>query len=198
MISPRLALSATLAALVSTAAADLQIISPGGPNLWWVAGSINTIAWNCQQNTEFLNFTVSVGNSNPAVLNQPQAIIAVENNFDCSKTITPDQESFAAGDGYFIQFGNTLNSTDVYAQSQPFEIKPLGSAYPATSATPTEGGASATASGSSSGSPSASGSGSGSGAAAQTSAPANSASGLTGSVASVVAVVAGVFGLMFA
>jgi len=196
MISPRLAVSATLAALVSTAAADLQILSPGGPNLWWVASSINTLAWTCQD-SQFQNFTVLVGSTTNPVLAQPQPIISIEPNFDCSQTITAQQETFPAGDGYYVQLANPLNSTQVYAQSQPFEIKPLGSAYPATSATPTESGASATASSSGSGSPSASGSGSG--AAAQTSAPAkSSASGLTGSVASAVAVAAGVLGFMFA
>ena len=47
------------------------------------------------------------------ILAQPQAIIAIENNFDCSKTITQQQEIFPAGTGYTIQLANTLNNTDV-------------------------------------------------------------------------------------
>ena len=41
-------------------------------------------------------------------------IISIENNFDCSKTITADQQAAPAGTGYLIQFVNTLNSTDVW------------------------------------------------------------------------------------
>jgi hypothetical protein len=35
MVALRLALSATTAVLVSTVVADLTILAPGGPNLWW-------------------------------------------------------------------------------------------------------------------------------------------------------------------
>lgn len=55
----------------------------------------------------------SIANSDPKVLVSPQAIIAIEQNFDCSKTITQQQESFAVGTGYIIQLANPLNSTDV-------------------------------------------------------------------------------------
>lgn len=40
-------------------------------------------------------------------------IIAILNNFDCSKEITQDQANQAAGTGYTILLANTLNSTDV-------------------------------------------------------------------------------------
>lgn len=40
----RTALTATLLAFVSSAAAQLQIVSPGGPNLWWGMLSIILIA----------------------------------------------------------------------------------------------------------------------------------------------------------
>ena len=83
----------------------------------------------------------------------------------------------------------------VYAESAQFEIKAQGSAYPATSATPTDSGATST--GSSSGaSGSSTATGSGSGAAAQTSSPSSGASGLQGSLVGVLAVAAGALGLM--
>ena len=41
------------------------------------------------------------------------AIIAVETNYDCSKEITPQQQTAPAGTGYILQFTNTLNETDV-------------------------------------------------------------------------------------
>jgi hypothetical protein len=143
----RLTLAATAAALFGAATADLSVVVPGGPDLWWVDNAQNNIVWTCQ-GSPYANFTVLVANQNPKVLSSPIAIVAVENNFDCSKTITPDQANQAPGTGYMIQLANTLNETDVYAQSQPFEIKAAGAEYPASSATPTASGtSSASASG---------------------------------------------------
>jgi hypothetical protein len=141
----RLALAATAAAALFgvTVSADgtgnLSIISPGGSGLWWVAQSQNNIVWTCQT-SPYDNFTVLVANSDPKVLSAPIAIIAIENNYDCSKEITQDQSNQPVGTGYTIQFANPLNNTDVYAESQPFEIKALGSTYPASSATPSVSG----------------------------------------------------------
>jgi len=142
MIFSRLTLAASVAALFGAATADLQVIVPGGPSLWWIAKSQNNIVWTCQ-GSPYQNFTVLIANQNPQVLTAPIAIIAVEDNFDCSKTITPDQANQPVGTGYIVQLANTLNSTDVYAQSEPFEIKAFGAAYPASSATPTATGTSA-------------------------------------------------------
>ena len=81
----------------------------------------------------------------------------------------------------------------IYAESQPFEIKPQGSAYPDPSATPTETVSSPTSSGSG-----ASQTGGNSGAATTSTPSNNAATGVHGSLASVVVVAAGVLGLMFA
>ncbi|KDQ60385.1 hypothetical protein JAAARDRAFT_46100 [Jaapia argillacea MUCL 33604] len=147
----RFSLAATVAALFTAVAAQTQlsIIDPGGPNLWWIAKSANTLIWTCEQTT-YQNFTVMIANSNPSVLVAPQAVIAIQQNFQCSLLIQPNQLDFPPSTGYTVQFANVLNSTDVYASSQPFEIKALGAAYPASSATPTST-ASSTASGSGSG-----------------------------------------------
>jgi len=138
MMYSRLTLAAIATALFGVATAQLTIIAPGGPDLWWVANAENTIVWTCQTSPHS-DFTVLVANQ---ALTSPIAIIAIENNFDCSKTITSDQVNQAPGTGYTIQLANTLNSTDVYAQSLPFEIKAADAAYPATSATPTASGTS--------------------------------------------------------
>ncbi|PIL27661.1 hypothetical protein GSI_10813 [Ganoderma sinense ZZ0214-1] len=130
------ALSAALVALAGGAAAQLSIIAPGGPDLWWIAQSDNDIDWTCKT-SPYTNFTVLIANSNVNVLVAPQAFIAQQNNFDCSKLITKDQVNLTPATGYVIQLANPFNNTDVYAQSQPFEIKALGAAYPASSATPT-------------------------------------------------------------
>ena len=56
---------------------------------------------------------LSIGNTNPSVMNAPQAILAQENNFDCSKLITANNFGQAPGDGYFVQLSNPFNETDV-------------------------------------------------------------------------------------
>ncbi|TFK47503.1 hypothetical protein OE88DRAFT_1665663 [Heliocybe sulcata] len=146
MVFKRYTLLTAAAALAGVAsAADLAVISPGGPNLWWVQNSQNTLLWTCQQTT-YQNFTILIANSNPSILVAPSALIAIEYDYDCSKTITESQSNWTPSTGYTIQLANPLNQTDIYAQSQEFEIKAAGSAYPAASATPTSS-ASATGSG---------------------------------------------------
>jgi len=99
----------------------------------------------------FENFTVVLANQDPTKW-APLGIIAIEQNFDCSKTITPDLQNAPVGTGYLIQFANTLNISDIYAASQPFEIKPTSAGYPASSATPQATGAASSSGSSSSGS----------------------------------------------
>ncbi|PSR78573.1 hypothetical protein PHLCEN_2v7320 [Hermanssonia centrifuga] len=139
-----------------------------------------------------LNYVVRVANAGQPAIAGGQAIIAIENNFDCSKTITADELNFPAGSGYTVQLANPLNNTDVYAVSQEFEIKPLGAAYPASSATPTlestTGSSSATSTGS----------GSGTSTSPTTSATGNSAAGLKGSAAGIAAIAAAAFGVILA
>jgi len=137
MVYARTALAATAAALISAvASADLSIVVPGGPDLWWVAQSQNNIVWTCDD-SPYSNFTVLIANTDVKVLTAPIAIIAIQSNYDCSHTITQDQANQPPGTGYMIQLADPFNSTHVYAQSQPFEIKALGAEYPASSATPT-------------------------------------------------------------
>ncbi|EJD05417.1 uncharacterized protein FOMMEDRAFT_144982 [Fomitiporia mediterranea MF3/22] len=124
-----------LAALAASASAQLKILSPGGPNLWWVANSQNVIAWNCKE-SQVQNFTILLTNSNPNILVAPQAIIAVQQNFDCSRTLTTQQANLQVSTGYKLQFANSINSTQVYAESDEFEVKAQGSAYPDPSSTP--------------------------------------------------------------
>jgi hypothetical protein len=132
----RLALAVTLSftALFSGVAADLKITSPGGPDLWWVGGSQNVLVWTCNDSS-YTSFTVLLANKDPKILVAPIAIIAIVNNYDCSKAITKDQANQPPGTGYTVQLADIFNSTHIYAESQPFEIKPLGSAYPTTTVT---------------------------------------------------------------
>ncbi|KAG1867199.1 hypothetical protein DFJ58DRAFT_742926 [Suillus subalutaceus] len=123
-------LALTCAALLGIVSAQLTVTSPG-TNDWWVASSANTLSWTCST-SPYQNFTILLTNSNPSVLSAPLAIIAVQQNYDCSETITQQQSAQPAGTGYIVQFASTLNITDIYAQSEPFEIKALGSSYPTT------------------------------------------------------------------
>jgi len=131
-IIPRAALL-VLASLSSVVNADLVITQPSS-DIWWVAKSQNVIAWTCHD-TSIVDFTVLVNNSDPKLAVSPLAVIAIQQNFDCSITITQDQANQPAGTGWTILFADPLNNTNVYATSQPFEIKPLGSAYPSQAIT---------------------------------------------------------------
>ncbi|OAX40554.1 hypothetical protein K503DRAFT_848892 [Rhizopogon vinicolor AM-OR11-026] len=124
----RLALASV--AFLGVVSAQLTITSPSA-NDWWVAQSLNTLAWTCDT-SPYQNFTILLTNSNLSILPAPLAIIAVQDNFDCSETITQQQSAQPAGTGYVVQLASTVNETDVYASSQPFEIKALGATYPTT------------------------------------------------------------------
>ncbi|CAE6382015.1 unnamed protein product [Rhizoctonia solani] len=108
-------------------AQQLTITEPSSDR-WWVAQSINTLRWNCEQTT-YTNWTVLITNPDVTILSGPLALIAIQWNYDCSKTITPG-EQLKPATGYVMQFANALNSTDVWASSQPFEVKAVGSTYP--------------------------------------------------------------------
>jgi len=136
---------ALLLASFTGVAADLKVTRHSS-SIWWVAKSNNEIAWTCKD-TSITDFTVLVNNADPKLLAAPIAVIAIQQNYDCSITISQDQANQAVGTGWTVLLANPLNNTDVYATSEPFEIKALGSAYPSQS-TPTASNSSASGSGS--------------------------------------------------
>jgi len=151
----RVAVVASLIAVVAaqTSSQGLSVLAPGGPDLWWIAQSINTLVWSCHTTT-LTQFTVVMANPNVTLLAPgTQAIVSIQPNYDCSLTIPANEVVFPAGTGYSIQLANPGNATEVYAESAQFEIKAFGATYPAVSATPTQpastGGAAPTSSGSS-------------------------------------------------
>lgn len=79
----------------------------------------------------------SLTNTHQTVLTGPQAIIAVVNNFDCSRSITTQQANLPVSDGYRVQLANPINISEVYTESELFEVRAQGSAYPDPSSTPT-------------------------------------------------------------
>ncbi|PBK96433.1 hypothetical protein ARMGADRAFT_1010096 [Armillaria gallica] len=123
---------AAASALFGAVFADLKVTSPSS-DIWWVAQSTNVIAWSCND-SPYSEFTILITNPDTSVLASALAIVAIEPNYDCSKVLTQQQVSMPAATGYILQLANPLNSSQVYAASEPFEIKALGAAYPSTSA----------------------------------------------------------------
>ncbi|PPQ75599.1 hypothetical protein CVT24_010909 [Panaeolus cyanescens] len=122
-------LSAVTATLFATLAAaqnsGLSITQPTA-DIWWVAQSTNVMAWTCNT-SPYPEFTVLI--EIPGVPS-PLQFLGIQKNFDCSIIVTNNQVNQAPGTGYRLLIANILNSSDIYAASDPFEIKPLGSAYP--------------------------------------------------------------------
>ncbi|KAL7414528.1 hypothetical protein BDY24DRAFT_385514 [Mrakia frigida] len=113
-----------LLALAGSALAELQIVRPGTAS-WWVANSQNTVQW---VGLDPAIFAISVFNSNITLLSSGSAVIQTQNNaYDLSFTLTP---FLNVGTGYTIKLHNTTDPTDVFATSEPFEVRPQGTAYP--------------------------------------------------------------------
>jgi len=125
------ALLPLLLATFAAAQNDFQITNPSSSS-WWVAKSENVLAWDCSSSQASIdnNFTVLINNINPSVFQGPLAVIAVQSNTACSIDVSQDQVSQPAGTGYIITMADPLNNTHVFATSDQFQIKPLGSLYP--------------------------------------------------------------------
>ncbi|KAJ6571572.1 hypothetical protein B0H19DRAFT_1130371 [Mycena capillaripes] len=171
-------LTLTLAALAAAASAatsngGLKILAPGGDNLWWVVGSVNNVAWTCSEST-FTQFTLSIANPDVTLLTATADLIAIEQNYNCVQSLGADiLANIPVGTGYTIKLSNILNRTDIYAESDPFEIKAVSAGYPISTNTPVDTGSATVVKGTApnltSGGPSQTGSvsGSGSGSGAQ-------------------------------
>jgi len=144
--------SLVLASFAAAQATLFKITQPSS-SIWWVAESQNVMAWDCQADPSISNFTVLINNTTPAVLSGSLAIISQLDNNICSYALSQSQVNQAAATGYMLVFANPLNNSDVYATSELFEIKALGSAYPTTSSSLAASGT-ATSSSSSSATPS--------------------------------------------
>ncbi|WVQ80740.1 hypothetical protein IAT38_002845 [Cryptococcus sp. DSM 104549] len=117
-----------ISALASMASAALTVTEPSASH-WWVAQSLNTLAWSGKEPTEF---SVFLANPDTNVLTSMLALASVVPAYQTSLTINPGDARPATG--YTLLLTNTLNSSDVYATSESFEIKAVGSTYPAQTA----------------------------------------------------------------
>jgi len=158
MLFARLSLLALASIFVSVAAVP-RIIAPGGSNLWWVAKSDNNLVWDCNDKT-YDSFNVVIANPSVNVLAAPLTLIATLPNYICSKLVPASTiANLPSATGYTVMLTDILNSTHIYSTSDSFEIKAVGSSYPASTATPSPG-STGTLSGTSSGSQPSSSSGS--------------------------------------
>ncbi|KAI0659531.1 hypothetical protein C8Q70DRAFT_984797 [Cubamyces menziesii] len=176
----RFSLAAALA-LPLAAANALQIIGPSETS-YWVQNTSNTITWQFSQGDPN-PISINVVNANNATLNGVFAIAPFVNV--SQQTFTVTNVTLRAGDGYQVQFVNASNTTQIFANSSTFSVKPAGT----TPAPPVSASASATSSGASASGTSASGT-SNSSSATATGAAHNSALSLTTSE--------GVFGVIAA
>jgi len=132
-------------------AQSFKITAPSS-KIWWVAGGQNTLVWACNSDEAQADqkqtggyFTVVI--FHPKYFPQGFAIIAQEPNADCEKSISLDQLNQEPGENFTIALTDTRNNSNIFAISEPFEIKPLGSLYPSqVSSSASAAGGTATAS----------------------------------------------------
>ncbi|KAL1406990.1 hypothetical protein Q8F55_006403 [Vanrija albida] len=124
-----LALPAFVTAQQSPGKGGLKINYPDSQN-WWINGVANTLAWSGDTPKPDTTGTFVAWLSNPDVnlLSGVQALTAQTPTYQTSLAISALEQK--PGAGYVIQFSNALNQTDVWAKSEPFEIKAKGSNYP--------------------------------------------------------------------
>ncbi|WVQ67613.1 uncharacterized protein L199_005816 [Kwoniella botswanensis] len=136
----------TLLLSLGAVSAQLTVTEPRADH-WWVAQSLNTLAWEGSSPDQF---SVFLSNSDTNVLTSILALTSVTYAYDRSKTINPG--GVTPSGGYTILLTNPLNSSDVYAKSETFEIKAVGSTYPPQDSAGSGSSASASGSGTASGS----------------------------------------------
>ncbi|TYJ54127.1 hypothetical protein B9479_005225 [Cryptococcus floricola] len=113
-----------LASLASCAFATLSITEPSAAH-WWVGNNANTLAWDGKDPAEF---SVFLANPDVNILTSMLALASIVPTYQTSLTMNPGDATPATG--YTILVTNPLNSSDVYATSDTFEIKKEGSSYP--------------------------------------------------------------------
>ncbi|GMK59449.1 hypothetical protein CspeluHIS016_0800550 [Cutaneotrichosporon spelunceum] len=130
-----------LLANAASAFAAIQVTQPS-KDLWWINNSLNTLAWS--GSAPPADFVVMLSNPDTKLLTTDSAVGSIAYTYMTSLTILPVQ--WNPGPGYVIKLVNPLNGTEVYAESEAFEIKPEGSTYPTAGVTSAAGTLAATGS----------------------------------------------------
>ncbi|KZS86754.1 hypothetical protein SISNIDRAFT_420566, partial [Sistotremastrum niveocremeum HHB9708] len=91
-----------------------------------VQNTSNPIQWSSQPGDPS-PISIIVTNPDNSILNGPFSIHEFVNITDGSFTVT--NVTLRVDKGFFVNFVNPSNASQIYAQSQPFEVKPPGSTY---------------------------------------------------------------------
>ncbi|KAG8993568.1 hypothetical protein FRB94_005349 [Tulasnella sp. JGI-2019a] len=109
-------------ASVLPSVAALTVTGPSS-TAYWVFGTANTITWTYDANDPS-PASVIITNPDKNTLNGP---FSVAQNVPASqKSIEVTDVTLKPGDGYVVNFVNPSNSSDIYAFSGSFTVKPQG------------------------------------------------------------------------
>ncbi|KAA1128686.1 hypothetical protein PGTUg99_024803 [Puccinia graminis f. sp. tritici] len=109
----------SLAGLIASAAA-FTINSPSASS-YWVQFATNTIAWTNAPN-DSPQVTLQIVNSNHTLLN---GVFSIAEYVPAAlEAYTVTNVTLVVADGYIVQMVNPANSSQVYASSSPFSVKP--------------------------------------------------------------------------
>jgi len=138
--------TALTAVTMPLSANALSILAPSS-TWWWQTGNSALLAWDCSDTT-YSQFSVLAASTNLTQLTAGYVVLVGQQpNDQCTTNIVPN---LVVGSGYKILFTNIVNYTDIYATSEPFEVKAQGSAYP-SGPTPHAGASSTTSAASATG-----------------------------------------------
>jgi len=101
----------------------VQITSPNS-EAYWVYGVSNTISWTYSAGDP-TTISIFITNPDSSALNGPFAV--AENVPIAQQSVTVTQVTLRPDDGYIVNFVDATNTTDIFAQSSGFTVKPQGS-----------------------------------------------------------------------
>jgi len=124
----------TLAGLTASASA-FTVNQPSAAS-YWVQFATNTVAWSNAPGDSSL-VTLQIINPNADQLN---GVFSIAEYVPASlESYTVTNVTLKVADGYVVQMVNPTNSSQIYASSSPFAVKPAGTAPAAGSGTGTSG-----------------------------------------------------------
>jgi len=100
----------------------VQITSPNS-EAYWVYGVSNTISWTYSAGAP-TTISIFITNPDSSALNGPFAV--AENVPIAQQSVTVTQVTLRPDDGYIVNFVDATNTTDIFAQSSGFTVKPQG------------------------------------------------------------------------
>lgn len=130
--------------LLPVYAAAISITGPSSSD-YWVADTSNNITWTFQANDPN-PVSIIVTNTDNTTLNGDFSIAEFVNVSTMSFTVT--NVTLLPGSNYQVVFVNATNTTQVFANSTNFEVKPNGTAPAVVSSSASASGSSSSATGS--------------------------------------------------